>query len=99
MNANALGLLAAIMTVLTSGAATTYLTEFLKLSFIKIPAEKYPRATAGVLSVLTSVVALLIQGVTFDASPITIIGIGAGTFLLSGTLYNVAVKGLPTNKQ
>lgn len=92
-------LLAAIMTIITSGTATTYLTELLKLPQIKIPAEKYPRITAAVLSVITAVITMLIAGISIIHGQPVVYTVGeiAGAFFLSSSLYRSAVKGLPTN--
>lgn len=92
-------LLSAIMTILVSGTATTYLTELLKFPAIKIPAERYPRITAAVLSVITSIIALLVSGISIaHGQPVIYTaGIIVGAFYLASSLYRSAVKGLPTN--
>ena len=86
-----------ILTILTGGYATSYLTEFLKLSFIKIPAERYPRITATVVSLITAVVAVLAQGLTFGNDLFAMAGVGVGIFIISSAIYNSALKGLKTN--
>lgn len=45
-------------TVIVSGAGVSYLTEFLKDTRISVPAEKYPRLTAGALSVLATFISI-----------------------------------------
>ena len=82
-----------ILNILVGGYATTYLTEFLKLPFVKVPAEKYPRTTATVLSFLTAAAAVLTQGLAFGNSPITIAGVGVGIFIIATSIYNQALKG------
>jgi len=86
-----------VLTILTGGYATAYLTEFLKLSFIKVPARKYPRITATIISLLTAVVAVTAQGLTFGSNWLAMAGLGVGIFIISSAIYGSALKGLKTN--
>jgi len=91
--------LSIVYTILIGGTATSALTELLKLPFIPVAAQKYPRTTAAILSIISAVVSMLLQGISFDASNLPTLAVNAGgAFLISALTYNQALRGLSTNK-
>jgi hypothetical protein len=95
-----MNLLNVLTSIILGGTATSYVTEFLKLSFIKLPAEKYPRSTAAVFSVISAVIALLVNGVNFSwTSVAATLPIAVSTFVISTFVYNQALSGLKSNSK
>lgn len=88
-----------LYSVILGGTATTVLTELLKLPFVAVPAQKYPRTTAAILSALSAVVAFLIQGIAFTGNATQLAVTGVGAFLVSAFTYNQALRGLNTNTE
>lgn len=88
-----------IYSIIIGGGASSALTEFLKLPFIPIAAQKYPRITAGVLSVLSAVVALLVQGISITGNTTQLVSVAIGAFVVSAITYQQALKGLVTGGQ
>lgn len=83
--------------IVIGGTATGVLTELFKLPIVPIAAKKYPRTTATVLSALSSVVAVLIQGSISIEHWATLLATAAGTFLIAVLTFKTALKGLQTN--
>ena len=82
----------------TSGFLTSGLTEALKLKQVFVPAEKYPRLTAGVISVLVTVVAMWLTPADLAFhSAWAYIPFAVGVFIVSAATYKRIFKGLPTN--
>lgn len=77
------------------GLVASVVTELLKQPLVPIAFEKFPRVTAYVLSVISSVVVLVNQGYTLEAVTenwVTLLSAGALTFLTSVLAYNYVVK-------
>lgn len=88
-----------ITSIIVGGTATTYVTEFLKLSFVAIPAQKYPRSTAGVISLLSGVVSLIVSGASFDYKNVPIFAATwGGAFVIAAFTYNQTRQREITNK-
>lgn len=83
--------------IVIGGTATSVLTELFKLPVVPVAAKKYPRATASVLSFLSAVVAVLIQGSISIEHWATLLATAAGTFLIAVLTFKSALKGLATN--
>jgi hypothetical protein len=84
-----------IGSVILSGGASAYSTEILKSPYIKMPAERYPRITAFVLSIVTSAMALAANGVDFATvldSPGLWASTAFATFLVAVLTYNQAIR-------
>lgn len=81
--------------VILSGVAVTIATELSKLKFLSlIPAEKYPRLTAAVYSVIAAIVCLYNNAVNFVVdSWIGWLVIVIGTLLVAAITFNQIVKG------
>ena len=76
-----------------SGAATTIATQILKLKVIPVPAEKYPRMSAAIVSALASLVAVFSTNVDLVINSfIGWLAFAAGAYLLSAITYNQIVK-------
>lgn len=83
--------------IVIGGTATGVLTELFKFPIVPIAAKKYPRTTATVLSFLSSVIAVLIQGSISIEHWATLLATAAGTFLIAVLTFKTALKGLSTN--
>lgn len=83
--------------ILIGGTATSVLTELLKLPVVPIAAQKFPRATAAILSFLSSAVAVVIQGTMSIQHWAQLIATAAGTFLVAVLTFRAALKGLSSN--
>lgn len=81
-------------TVLIGGVATAVVTELLKHPAVAFPAQKFPRLTALVLSVVASVIAVWQTG--FDYTQVTgwagWIVMVLGIFLISAATYRAVLK-------
>lgn len=88
------------VSILAGGVATTLAVQLLKSKFIPfIPAEKYPRITAAVVSAVASVAALVQSGVTWafvTSTPEVIVAVVGGTLLVAASVYNNVVKSSAT---
>lgn len=79
-----------------SGVGVTVATQLLKAKFIPVPAQKYPRVTAALASVVATFVAIYASGLHF-----ILVGawqwfaFGVGSFVVSAITYNHIVKGSP----
>lgn len=84
-----------IQSVLVSGLATTLATEALKSPLIPVPATKYPRITAAVVSLGASVVALLQSGFDFNSMATdwpSLVALFTGVLLIASVTYNQVIK-------
>lgn len=71
--------------VLAGGLITSLFTELLKFDVIKVPAQKYPKTTAAVISLLLSAIAVFALNVlVFDTL--------ASWFILAGASLLTAIK-------
>ena len=81
--------------VVLSATAVTLVTEILKSRFIPLPAQKYPRMTALVLSLGTSLYTVW----QYNGSHFTTVGytgwltLGVLTLLVSSMTYNHIISG------
>lgn len=84
--------LAAIMalatTVFAAGTITAILTQLMKLPFIPVYASKYPRVTAIVFSILTSLVATFVANVVVIVDWASFLVFAAVTAVLSFKIYD-----------
>ena len=83
--------------IIVSGVATTYATQIAKSQYFPIPAEKSPRLTAFVVSVIASIIAVG-QGFDFNApfkDWTDYVPVIAGTLLVSAATYR-AIYHVPT---
>lgn len=87
--------IALIGSIILSGVAVTIATEISKLKFLSfIPAEKYPRATAFVYSLIASGVALFNASVNFVIdSWVGWLAMAIGTLIVAVITFNNLVKG------
>ena len=88
-----------IYSIILGGTASSALTELLKLPFIPVAAQRFPRITALVLSIISAVVAFLVQNVPITGNIQQLTFTAVGAFLVSAITYNQALKGLSTNTQ
>ncbi len=81
--------------LVASGVVVALATELLKQWFIPWPAQKWPRFTAGVLSVIATFVAIYLTDLN-----LVLYGLwqwaafGTGVFLVSANAYVRVLKGL-----
>jgi hypothetical protein len=84
-----------IQSILVGGTATALGTQLLKNNLIPVPAQKYPRITAFIVSLIASVVAVMQSG--FSASTVhdwtDWLAVVSGTLLISSVTYNHLLKG------
>ncbi len=83
--------------IIVSGVATTYATQIAKSQYFPLPAEKSPRLTAFIVSVIASIVAIG-QGFDFNApfkDWTDYVPVIAGTLLVSAATYK-AIYHVPT---
>ena len=79
-----------------SGAATTIATQILKLKVIPVPAEKYPRTSAAIVSSLASLVAVFTTNVDLVINSfIGWVAFALGAYLLSAMTYNNILREPP----
>lgn len=89
LNVDWTGLIAAAV---ASGVGITLVTQILKAKWIKVPAKKYPRGIAAMLSWIVGVFGAVAVGI--DLSSITsVIVFAIVSFVVSGISYD-AIKGL-----
>jgi len=81
--------------VYVSGAGVAYITEFLKDSRIAVPASKYPRTTAAVLSLVATFISIYLVEINLILSEAWHFGVMAlGILFVSAAFY----KRLQLNK-
>lgn len=84
------------VSILAGGVATTLAVQLLKSKLIPfVPAEKYPRITAAVVSAVASVAALVQSGVSWafvTSTPQVIVAVVGGTLLVAASVYNNVLK-------
>jgi hypothetical protein len=79
--------------MMTSGVAVSIATQMMKSDLVPIPAQKYPRITAAVVSIGGVVGAMFATGADLSASSIMDwIGITAGILVTSAITYEVLLK-------
>lgn len=86
--------------VFVSGAGVAYVTQFLKDKQIPIPAEKYPRTTAAVLSVVATFVSIYLVDINLVLTTawqyaVMVIGI----LFVSASFYHKIVAGVGESKE
>lgn len=86
-----------IYSVIIGGTASSLVTELAKLPVVPVAAKKFPRTTAAVLSFLSAVVALLVQGTLTIQHWSQLIATATGAFIISVMTFKSALKGLSTN--
>lgn len=87
-------LLSFIQTVLLTGVATTMATELLKTKLIPIPAERNPRLTAIIVSVLASAFVVW-QNIVTTFTGFSLLDwatVAIGTLLVAISTYNNLLK-------
>lgn len=88
------------VSILAGGVATTLAVQLLKSKLIPfVPAEKYPRITAAVVSAVASVAALVQSGVSWafvTSTPQVIVAVVGGTLLVAASVYNNVIKSSAT---
>jgi hypothetical protein len=84
-----------VLNTIGSGVAITLATEVLKSEVIPIPTEKYPRATASILSLASAVYIATTTdvGIIIDSWQ-EIIVFGVAILLIATNCYHVIIKGL-----
>lgn len=86
--------------VVVSGATTAIATEILKLKAIPLPAQRYPRLTAGIVSVIASLVAVYLTTVNILIDSLFgLVAFIVGTLIVSAITYNNLIKGAPVQTQ
>ncbi len=84
-----------IQSLIVGGTATALATELLKSPYIPVPAQKYPRVTALIVSIIASVVAVMQSG--FNATTLHSwtdgLALVCGTLIVSSVTYNQLIKG------
>lgn len=79
---------------LAGGVITSVFTELLKWEYIAVPATKYPKATAAVISFIVSAAAVLsLQQFVFDTW-ISWVIVGGATLFSAIKSYDWVLKGL-----
>jgi hypothetical protein len=82
------------MALIASGVATSYATELLKLRIVPIPAQRYPRITNAVVSLIATFISLYVGHVNFIfTSWIEIVAFALGVYVLSAITYHHVVAG------
>lgn len=82
----------------SSGYLTAAVTEATKLKAIFIPGEKYPRLTAGAVSVLTTAAAMYLTPDNLVFHTLwAYVPFALGVGVVSATVYKTIFKGLSTN--
>lgn len=88
--------LSLIQSILVGGTATALATQFLKSNLVPVvPAQKYPRVTAFIVSLIASGVVVMQSG--FSVSAVhdwtDWLAVISGTVLISSVTYNHILKG------
>lgn len=79
--------------MMTSGVAVSIATQMMKSDLVPIPAQKYPRITAAVVSIGGVVGAMFATGADLSMSSIMDwVGITAGILVTSAITYEVLLK-------
>jgi len=79
---------------LASGVITSVFTEILKIDAIKIPAQRYPRATAAVISLGLSAFAVFSLHAVFFTTWISWAIVAGATLFCAFKSYDWILKGL-----
>lgn len=86
------------MAMLLSGVVVALATEVLKLKWIPLPVQKYPRISAVVASLLASVICLYNSSVNFVINSwVGWLALAVGTLIVSAITYNQLIKGSALN--
>lgn len=80
--------------VVANGLVVSMLTEILKIDVIKIPASKYPKTTAGVLSLVLSAIAVFSLNILVFDNWISWLIFAGATLLVALKSYDWVLKGL-----
>lgn len=86
-------------TVILSGVGVSVVTELLKLEAIPVPAQKYPRMTAFILSIVSAIISLISAGLTIAHDIFGLIVQVVFTLLISMVFYNTILKKIKDKKQ
>ena len=82
-------------TILASGVGVSAVTQFLKDRRIPVPATKYPRSTAAILSVVATAISLYVSDVNLLlVGWVQVVGFGLSVLIASAFSYNILFKGL-----
>lgn len=80
-------------TVLLSGAAVSAATEILKFPQVKVPAERYPRTTSAIGSLVATLFAVLISPFHLAiTSPVQVPAFAIGVWITASVLYNQIIN-------
>lgn len=89
--------LAQVGGVLVGGGATILATQFLKSKYIPVQFEKYPRWTAGVISLVAAIITEWHAGIRLDFSNLPALGaVFVGTLWVAVSVYNHIRGGVKT---
>lgn len=84
---------ALLTSVLAGGGATVVATEILKSKYVPVAFEKYPRATAVVVSLVSAVIAEYQAGVNIDLHNVAqLAAVFVGTVFVAVSVYDHLVK-------
>lgn len=86
-------------TVILSGVGVSVVTELLKLEAIPVPAQKFPRTTAFILSIVSAIISLISAGLTIAHDIFGLIAQVVFTLLISMVFYNTILKKIKDRKQ
>lgn len=80
--------------ILVSGVATSYAVQFLKSSYVSwLPAEKYPRLTNAIVSVVATFIAVIFSDAVFVITTWwEWVAFFFGVMLLSANTYNSIIS-------
>lgn len=95
-----LSLLDLLTVVIGGGAASSIVTEILKQPFVPIAFERWPRLTAYVVSLVTTVLVIVNEGVTWAQATSNVLQLAllaAVTFIGSVVSYEKFVEDKPSS--
>lgn len=87
--------------LIVSGVTTSYATEFLKHKWIPLPVGKYPKTSAALISIGTTIAAIYTSGLNLIFTHwLQWVAFGLGVFIVSAITFKTIVKGLvPKGRQ
>lgn len=83
-----------VQSVIVSGVATTYATQIAKSRYFVVPAEKSPRLTAFIISLIASAIAVSQGGLNLDALKdwTDYLTVFCGTLIVAAATYKVTYQ-------
>lgn len=79
--------------LLVSGVSVSLVTQLLKQEWVFVPAEKFPRLTSAVLSVLATMAAIVLTDFNYAFNGVLdVLGFAAGTAIVSAVTYLTIIK-------